>query len=39
MGAAPVFFGSGYVSMGVWWRLGFLISLVNIIIWLGFGGL
>ncbi|MFA9454434.1 MAG: DASS family sodium-coupled anion symporter, partial [Candidatus Aminicenantaceae bacterium] len=38
-GPAPVFFGSGYVSMGVWWRLGFLVSLVNIFIWLGVGGL
>ena len=38
-GPAPVFFGSAYVSMGTWWRLGFLVSLVNIIIWLGVGGL
>ncbi len=38
-GPAPVFYGSGYVSMGVWWRLGFVISLVNIFIWLGVGGL
>lgn len=38
-GPAPVFFGSGYVEMGTWWRLGFLISVVNIVIWLGIGGL
>ena len=38
-GPAPVFFGSGYVDMGVWWKLGFLISVVNIVIWVGVGGL
>ncbi len=38
-GPAPVFFGSGYVEMNTWWRLGFLISVVNIVIWLGVGGL
>lgn len=38
-GPAPVFFGSGYVEMTVWWRLGFLTSVVNIFIWLGIGGL
>lgn len=37
-GPAPVFFGSDYVDMGTWWRVGFLISLVNIFIWLGLGG-
>ncbi len=38
-GPAPVLFGSGYVEMGTWWKLGGLISVVNIIIWLGIGGL
>ena len=38
-GPAPVFFGSGYVEMGAWWRLGALVSVVNILIWLGVGGL
>jgi DASS family divalent anion:Na+ symporter len=36
-GPAPVFFGSGYVEMGTWWKLGLLISVVNIVIWLGIG--
>jgi DASS family divalent anion:Na+ symporter len=36
-GSAPVYFGSGYVRQGDWWRIGFLISLVNIAIWLGVG--
>jgi divalent anion:Na+ symporter, DASS family len=38
-GPAPVLFGSGYVEMGMWWKLGGLISVVNIIIWMGIGGL
>jgi DASS family divalent anion:Na+ symporter len=36
-GSAPVYFGGGYVSQASWWRLGFLISLVNLAIWLGLG--
>jgi hypothetical protein len=32
-GPAPVFFGSGYVEKGTWWKLGLLISFVNIVIW------
>ena len=36
-GSAPVFFGDGYVSQGTWWKLGFLISLLNMVIWLGPG--
>jgi len=38
-GPAPVFYGTDYVDMGTWWRIGFLISLVNIVIWLGLGGM
>ena len=37
-GPAPVLFGSGYVEMGSWWRLGGLVSVINIVIWLGIGG-
>ena len=36
-GSAPVFFGAGYVSQGTWWRVGFLVSLLNLLIWLGGG--
>jgi DASS family divalent anion:Na+ symporter len=38
-GPAPVFFGSGYVELGEWWRLGLLASVANILIWLLAGGL
>ena len=38
-GPAPVLFGTGYVEVGTWWRYGLLLSVVNIVIWLGIGGL
>jgi DASS family divalent anion:Na+ symporter len=38
-GPAPVFFGAGYVELGAWWKLGALISVVNIVIWTLVGGL
>jgi divalent anion:Na+ symporter, DASS family len=38
-GSAPVYFGSGYVTQAVWWRLGFIVSLLNIVLWLGIGPL
>jgi DASS family divalent anion:Na+ symporter len=36
-GSAPVFFGAGYVGQSDWWRIGFLLSLLNLVIWLGIG--
>lgn len=38
-GSAPVYFNSGYVSQAEWWKLGFLISLLNLVVWLGVGPL
>ena len=38
-GPAAVLFGSGYVDMADWWKLGALLSIVNILVWLGLGGL
>lgn len=37
-GPAPVFFGSGYVTQNKWWSLGFIISIIHIIIWFVVGG-
>lgn len=34
-GSAPIYFGAGYVSQAEWWKLGFIIGLVNLFIWLG----
>jgi DASS family divalent anion:Na+ symporter len=38
-GPAPILFGSGYVDLATWWKLGALLSVVNIFIWLTAGGL
>ena len=38
-GPAPVFFGTGYVQMSDWWKLGGLLSVVNILIYFIAGGL
>lgn len=38
-GPAPIYFGSGYVDQGTWWKLGFLVSVVNLLIWAGVGSL
>lgn len=36
-GSAPLYFGMGYVEVSEWWLYGFIVSLVNIAIWLGIG--
>lgn len=38
-GAAPILYGAGYVPQGTWWKLGFIIVTVNLVIWLGIGSL
>ena len=38
-GPAPVFFGAGYVDQATWWKLGFIVSLLHIVIWVGIGGM
>lgn len=35
--SAPIFFSAGYVPQGTWWRVGFLISLLHLVLWLGVG--
>ncbi len=36
-GPAPIVFGAGYLTQAQWWRVGFLISLVHLVIWLPIG--
>lgn len=36
-GSAPVLFGAGYITMGEWWRYGFLMAILNLAIWLAVG--
>ncbi|UCE59868.1 MAG: anion permease [Phycisphaerales bacterium] len=37
-GPAPVLFGAGFVQLPDWWKLGAVVSVVNVAIWLGIGG-
>ena len=30
---APIYFGADYVSQREWWRIGFAVSVVNLLIW------
>jgi DASS family divalent anion:Na+ symporter len=34
-----VFFGSGYISVKEWWTVGFMISVVQLILWNSIGAL
>jgi DASS family divalent anion:Na+ symporter len=36
---APLLYGVGYVKLKDWWRIGFIISIANIIIWSLIGSL
>jgi len=36
-GPAPIFFGSGYVPLETWWRVGFFVVLFHFVVWLGLG--
>jgi len=36
-GPAPIYFNAGYMDQKTWWKLGLIVSFVNIIIWMGGG--
>ena len=36
-GTSPIIYGSGYVELGEWWRVGFAMSVVNSVVWLVVG--
>ena len=36
-GPAPIVFGAGYVTQARWWRVGFIISVLHLAIWLPIG--
>lgn len=38
-GPAPILYGAGYVTLKEWWAIGFVMSLVNLTIWLGLGSI
>ncbi|CAM5214833.1 hypothetical protein OURE66S_04369 [Oligella ureolytica] len=36
-GTSPVIFGSGFTTLGGWWKAGFVMSVVNLIIFVVIG--
>ena len=36
-GPAPIVFGAGYLTQAEWWRVGFIVSLVHLGVWLPIG--
>lgn len=38
-GPAPIYYGSGYIDVKAWWKNGFILSVVNLTIWMGLGSL
>ena len=39
IGSGPVMFGAGYVTQGEWWRVGFIMSVIYLAVWLIIGPL
>lgn len=37
-GPAPILYGAGFVPVGPWWKIGGIVSVVNILIWMLIGG-
>ncbi|MFV0482338.1 MAG: anion permease [Campylobacteraceae bacterium] len=35
---APIIFGANYVTQNEWWRIGFITTLINLVIWTLIGG-
>lgn len=38
-GTSPVIFGSGYTTLGEWWKAGFIMSVANLLVFIVVGGL
>ena len=38
-GPAPILFGTGFVTVGEWWKVGAIVGFLNMLIWIFFGGL
>ena len=36
-GPAPIYFGAGYIPQGTFWSLGFVVSVINMVVFLGIG--
>lgn len=38
-GCAPILFGSEYVNLKTWWKMGFIMSVFFLLVWVGIGSL
>ena len=38
-GTSPVIFGSGYTTLAEWWKAGFVMSVVNLLVFVVIGGI
>lgn len=38
-GCAPILFGSEYVNLKTWWKIGAIVSVIFLFIWIGIGSL
>lgn len=38
-GPAPLFYGSGYIDVKDWWRIGFILSVAHLVVWVGLGSI
>jgi len=36
---APIYFGTGYIGQGRWWKTGLIVSVINIAVWAGIGSI
>ena len=36
-GVTPIFFGAGFMGQGEWWKIGFIITVLHIVVWMGVG--
>ena len=38
-GPSPIFFGAGYTDVKTWWKIGFNVSVIHLLIWGGAGAI
>ena len=36
-GVTPIFFGAGFMGQGEWWKIGFIITAMHIVVWMVLG--
>lgn len=36
-GVTPIFFGANFMGQGEWWKIGFVVTMMHIVVWMGVG--